>query len=98
MAKEFPGTLLEFEPNSVSLYDFFTLPEYRGRKLYPALLSHILQLRFQEGAERAYIGVLKSNAASLAGIERAGFAHWKVNRYSRFLKWNRTRSETIQKG
>lgn len=90
------GTVLEFPPHSVTLYDFYTLPEYRGRKLYQALLSHILDLRFKEGAERAYIGVLKSNRSSLAGIEKVGFARWMVNRYHRLFKWKRTRTRYLQ--
>ena len=86
------GTVLEFPPGSVSLYDFFVLPEYRGRKLYQALLSHILELRFREGAGQAYIGVLKSNESSLAGIERTGFKRWRTTRYWRLLKWKRMNS------
>ncbi|MEO8099700.1 MAG: GNAT family N-acetyltransferase [Acidobacteriota bacterium] len=89
------GMKLEFKPNSVSLYDFFVLPEYRGRKLYQALLSHILDLRFQEGAERAYIGVLKSNVSSLRGIERVGFRSAMENRYLRILRWKRAKSRIL---
>src|SRR5205085_9866911 len=59
---ETPGASLEFEPGAVSLYDFHVLPEFRGRRLYQALLTHILHTRFAEGATRAYIAVLESNA------------------------------------
>jgi CelD/BcsL family acetyltransferase involved in cellulose biosynthesis/GNAT superfamily N-acetyltransferase len=84
---ETPGAMLEMETGSVSLYDFYTLPEFRGRKLYPALLTHILQLRFGEGAARAYIAVVASNRASRNAIERVGFKLAMVTEYKRFLKW-----------
>ncbi len=89
------GTLLEFLPQSVSLYGFFVLPEFRGKKLYQALLSHILRQRWAEGAERAYIGVLASNTPSKKAIERVGFQTYKINDVTRFLKWRRLHTRTL---
>jgi CelD/BcsL family acetyltransferase involved in cellulose biosynthesis/GNAT superfamily N-acetyltransferase len=83
------GAICEFLPESVSLYDFCTLPEFRGRKLYQALLVHILRLRFGQGARHAYIGVAAKNIASRRAIERVGFRLIMVNRFYRFLKWKK---------
>jgi ribosomal protein S18 acetylase RimI-like enzyme len=85
---ETPGATLEFEPNAASLYDFHVLPEFRGRRLYQALLTDILQKRFAAGATRAYITVLDSNTASRKAIERVGFRLVRRNHYRRLL--NRT--------
>ena len=85
---ETPGATLEFEPNSASLYDFHVLPEFRGRRLYQALLTDILQKRFAAGAPRAYITVLESNTPSRKAIERVGFRLMRRNHYRRVL--NRT--------
>lgn len=86
---------LHFEPGSVSLYDFHTLPEFRGRKLYQALLTAILKQRFAEGAERAYITVLARNAPSRAAIERVGFRPVVVNEALWLFKWRQVRSRRL---
>lgn len=91
-------TTLEFEPKSVSLYDYFVLPEFRGRRLYQALLAQILRERFAEGAERAYIGVLAANTASLKAIERVGFRVIAVDELQRFLRWKRASRREVGKG
>ncbi|HEX8163313.1 MAG TPA: GNAT family N-acetyltransferase [Pyrinomonadaceae bacterium] len=84
-------TELEFAPRSVSLYDFYTIPEYRGRRLYQALLTHILRTRFAEGAERAYIMVRDTNVASRKAIERVGFRPALVDEVVRVLGRTRVR-------
>ena len=84
-------TELEFAPKSVSLYDFYTIPEYRGRRLYQALLTYILRTRFAEGAERAYIMVRDSNVASCKAIARVGFRLVLVDKTVRVLGWKRVR-------
>ena len=89
---ETPGAVLAFEPNSVSLYDFHLLPEFRGRRLYQALLTAILQRRFAEGTARAYITVLESNTPSRAAIERVGFTITRRNHYRRLLRRERLTS------
>jgi GNAT superfamily N-acetyltransferase len=52
------------------LWDFATLPEYRGRGLYPRLLQAILRM---EATSRAWILHAPENQPSGAGITRAGF-------------------------
>jgi GNAT superfamily N-acetyltransferase len=82
---ETPGATLEFEEGAASLYDFQVLPEFRGRRIYQALLTDILRKRFAEGASRAYITVLESNVASRKAIERVGFDLVRRNFYARTL-------------
>jgi hypothetical protein len=57
----------------VWLYDFATVPEFRGRRLYPALLRFILSDLKERDVTRAWIGTEPGNVASQHGIRRAGF-------------------------
>jgi CelD/BcsL family acetyltransferase involved in cellulose biosynthesis/GNAT superfamily N-acetyltransferase len=86
------GAPLEFLPNSVSLYAFYTVPEFRGRGVNQILLSHILAQRFAEGAARAYISAEASNLASRTAIERVGFRGVITHRWIRLFKWSWLRS------
>jgi hypothetical protein len=52
------------------LWDFVTLPEWRGRGIYPRLLQGIVAA---EGAERFWIIHAPENVASGSGIMKAGF-------------------------
>ena len=93
---ETPGATLEFEDGAASLYDFHVLPEFRGRKLYQALLTAILTKRFEEGASRAYITVLASNVASRKAIERVGFRLVRRNFYARTLRRQSLTTKAVQ--
>lgn len=57
-------------PNDRYLWDFATLPAWRGRGVYPHLLQAILA---QEQAERFWIIHAPENSASARGIHKAGF-------------------------
>jgi hypothetical protein len=59
-------------PSSRYLMDFATLPEWRGRGVYPRLLQSIL---IQESATAEQFWVLhhRENRASARGIAKAGF-------------------------
>jgi len=64
------GIDVRFPAGDRYLWDFGTLPAWRGRGIYPALLQAIIK---GEGAERFWIGHDWDNVASARGIERAGF-------------------------
>jgi GNAT superfamily N-acetyltransferase len=55
------------------LWDFATLPEWRGIGIYPRLLNAILQRESSE-VERFWIGHVHGNNASMRGIVKAGFS------------------------
>lgn len=57
-------------PGNRYLWDFVTLPPWRGRGTYPALLQAILT---RDDAERCWIGHDWDNRASAQGIAKAGF-------------------------
>jgi GNAT superfamily N-acetyltransferase len=54
------------------LWDFVTLPAFRGRGIYPRLLREIIA-REGQSANRFWIINAPENVASAAGIEKAGF-------------------------
>jgi RimJ/RimL family protein N-acetyltransferase len=76
---------LELEVGAVCLIAFETLPEYRGLRFYPSLLSLILRERFEEGALTAYIWCAPDNVASYGSIKRVGFRETAIHRYRRIL-------------
>lgn len=62
-------------PGEVYVWDCATVPRFRRKGLYSALLSYILgELRSQQ-IRRAWIGADLDNLPSQKGIARAGFHH-----------------------
>lgn len=55
------------------LWNFVTLPAFRGRGIYPRLLESIIASESIEG-ERFWIAYAPENHASGVGIQKAGFA------------------------
>lgn len=53
------------------LWDFVTLPPWRGRGIYPRILQNILWR--EKAAERFWVGHDLENVASARGILKAGF-------------------------
>jgi ribosomal protein S18 acetylase RimI-like enzyme len=66
------GVQVQLGADDRYLWDFATLPAWRGRGIYPRLLQAILRAEEHE-AERFWIIHAPENGASQAGIERAGF-------------------------
>ena len=74
--EEFVGELnlrLRLLEGEAYIWDCATLPAYRQRHLYSALLVHILSELKAERLRRAWIGADLDNIASQRGIARAGF-------------------------
>lgn len=57
----------------VHLFDFFVFPEFRGRRLNPALVNHILSRLAQETHGRAFIEAAEWNQPQLASLARMPF-------------------------
>lgn len=84
---------LEVSSGGVCLISFETLPSFRGHRLYPAVMSRILEERFGEGYTDAYIWCRPGNQASYRAIKRVGFQEVEQHDYARLLgvPWRRTR-------
>ncbi|HLI70121.1 MAG TPA: GNAT family N-acetyltransferase [Ktedonobacteraceae bacterium] len=67
------GLTVRLLPGEAYIWDCGTLPEYRGRHLYPALLAHMLRELQNDGFRRVWIGMDADNLPSQAGVARAGF-------------------------
>jgi GNAT superfamily N-acetyltransferase len=55
------------------IWDCGTPPAYRGKRLYPALLAHILTELAAEGIKRAWLGTDADNIPSQKGVALVGF-------------------------
>lgn len=55
------------------IWDCGTPPAYRGKRLYPALLAHILTELPAEGISRAWLGTDADNIPSQKGVALVGF-------------------------
>jgi GNAT superfamily N-acetyltransferase len=61
----------ELPPGERYLWDFVTLPDWRGRGIYPHMLQGIIRAE-SDSAKRFWIGHDLDNVASARGIEKAG--------------------------
>lgn len=64
---------LPIQPAEAVLSHFVTLPEYRGRSLYRAMLIHIMQSLTPAGIDRFLLDCNDWNVASCKTVERVGF-------------------------
>ena len=83
-----------FAPGSrgFMIHNCYTLPEHRGKGLYPATLSFACNdLRSQVEAARIFIECSVVNYASQRGILKAGFAPlgWTINVRNRNWYWSK---------
>jgi GNAT superfamily N-acetyltransferase len=62
-------------PGEVYIWDCATIPAFRRRHLYSALLGYIVAESRAEGLCRAWIGADMDNKPSQQGMARAGFHH-----------------------
>ena len=70
------------------VYDFHTLEEYRGRKLYPSLLLAMRFILGGEGATEFIIDVDARNTPSIKGIQNGGFVPVaQVGYLTFFTRW-----------
>ena len=76
--EEFIGELnlrLRLLPGEAYIWDCATLPAFRRKHLYSALLTYILKDLNTEGLHRVWIGADFDNIPSQKGIAGAGFTH-----------------------
>ena len=79
----YPGVIgsnpLEIHPpvrikeNEVYLGFCQTGSEFKGKNIYPAVLQYIIKYAFENNKKKCFISTSSSSAASIRGIEKAGF-------------------------
>lgn len=67
------------------IWDCATLPPYRGKGLYSALLSYMVATLREDGIERIWIGASVRNLPSVRGFASAGFQPVITLSYLRLL-------------
>jgi RimJ/RimL family protein N-acetyltransferase len=71
--KHNPNRLLYLEKEECEIKFCLTLPDFRGKGLYPAALETIQEYLKQNGFHRCFICVRDDNLSSIQGIEKSGF-------------------------
>lgn len=67
------GLRIRLGPGEAYIWDCGTVAAYRGQRLYPALLAHIVNELSTEGLRRVWIGADTDNLPSQNGMVLAGF-------------------------
>jgi GNAT superfamily N-acetyltransferase len=70
--RRFDVRLVRLGPGEVEIGKAFTLPEYRGRGLYPFAIRSVCRVARAQGAGRVFMVTNWDNATSRRGIEKAG--------------------------
>lgn len=68
-----PNRTLRLGAKECEIMFGLTLPEYRGRGLFPSALKAIQRYLKAQGYRRCFVSVRDDNVASIRGIEKAGF-------------------------
>ena len=85
-------------PNDAHLFDYFVFPEFRGRRINPALVNRILASLVSEQRSRAFIEAAEWNTAQLSSLGRTPFRPigraWKCSLFGKTLViWSRKESK-----
>lgn len=67
------GLSVRLAKGEAYIWDCGTLPAYRGQRLYPALLAHMLTVLQRAGYQRVWIGTDSDNFPSQRGVALVGF-------------------------
>src|SRR5712692_2558600 len=67
------GLTIRLRKGEAYIWDCATLPAYRGQRLYPALLAHMLRALAAQGVHHAWLGTDADNLPSQKGVALVGF-------------------------
>src|SRR5260370_38645437 len=66
------GLSIRLKAGEAYIWNCATLPAYRGQRLYPALLAHMVGELHRQGLHRVWIGTDTDNLPSQSGMALAG--------------------------
>jgi len=69
-----PNRLIDLTTKECEIKFCLTLPQYRGKGIYPAALIRIQDYLSEKGYRKVFICVREKNFPSIRGIEKAGFS------------------------
>ncbi|KPL14112.1 hypothetical protein AMJ74_04025 [candidate division WOR_3 bacterium SM1_77] len=81
-------------PNEVYLYDAHTLPQYRGKRVYPFLICSAAEYFRKRAFHYVMIFSTARNVDSVKGIERCNAECYEVVNYRNVLGWKCWRYHT----
>lgn len=96
------GKYFQVRAKEIYLYDAATRIDWRGKGLYPLVLTGILGLIAARSLRKAYIFTDSLNTASQKGIIKAGFRHFQtissINFFGQYLLWHgKTKEKDIER-
>lgn len=68
---------INLKNNEIYLYDAFTESEFRGKSIFPCILTAILRYGKGKGYHKSLVFALSSNHPSQRAIKKAGFARFQ---------------------
>jgi len=74
-------------PYDVHLFDFYVFPQYRGRRINPSLVTHILGSLATDSQSRALIEAAEWNEAQLSSLARTPFRRLGLARKVTVFGW-----------
>lgn len=84
---------LDVKQGEVYFYDAFTRPAFRGRRIYPFLITKAAEYFRSELFAQAMIFSTRNNVSSSKAIERCGFKKYGTVHYHNLLGWKSWRVE-----
>lgn len=78
---------LTVAPKEVYLFDAYTFKAFRGKHIYPALITHAAQYYKNRSYTKALIFTSTTNVSSVKGIEKTGFCCSKNIHFRNILGW-----------
>jgi GNAT superfamily N-acetyltransferase len=62
-------------PGDAVVYDVVTMPDWRGKGIYPDALRRLCGMLAEQGTRHLWIYAERENASSIQGIRKAGFEY-----------------------
>lgn len=78
---------LTVAPKEVYLFDAYIFKAFRGKHIYPALITHAAQYYKNRSYTKALIFTSTTNVSSVKGIEKTGFCCSKNIHFRNILGW-----------
>jgi RimJ/RimL family protein N-acetyltransferase len=88
-------THLNLEEDSGYTFHGYTLDDFRGYGIYPAVMSRIIDDIRKDNVKQVYVYCLQNNHASRRSIEKAGFTPFRSMGMTRFLGITHRRSKPL---
>lgn len=74
-------------PKEVYFFGAYTFKTFRGKRIYPALITHAAQYYKDRSYTKALIFTTTSNVTSIKGIKKSGFGCYENIHFHNILGW-----------